>query len=79
MPATPMSQMESTSIAHDFGGDLRFFGHGQIAGAGANHGDIAFAVQRAVAPDADGAGGWEIFGVGMLALQALGGFAAWLG
>ena len=62
-------------IAHDFGGDLRFLGDEEIAGAGAHHRDDSFAVRLAVAPDADGAGGREAFGFGMLGLNALGGFA----
>jgi len=38
-------------VAHDFGGALRFFEDRKIAGAGANHGDLAFAVKSAIAPD----------------------------
>ena len=46
---------------------------GQIAGTGADHGDFAFAAQSAVAPDAHGAGGGEVLGLRMLALETLGG------
>src|SRR6185312_3510125 len=43
-------------VAHDFGGDLRFFGDENIAGAGADDGDASFAGYGAVAPEADRAG-----------------------
>ena len=32
-------------IAHYFGGDLGFFGHRDVAGAGADYGDFAFTVE----------------------------------
>ena len=51
-------------VAHHLGGDLRFFGHRHIAGAGADHGDPALAVNRAVAPEADRAGKRKVFGAG---------------
>ena len=53
-------------VAHQFGGDLGFLGHRDIAGAGADHGDPALAVHGAVAPEADGAGKRKVFGAGEL-------------
>ena len=61
-------------VAHHFGGDLGFFGDGEIAGAGADHGDHSFAARLAVAPDSQRAGGFEIFGGGMFVLNAVGCF-----
>ena len=61
-------------VAHHFGGDLRFFRHRKVAGSGADHGDLALAVKRAVAPYAQRTGGREVFGFGVLLLQALGDF-----
>ena len=42
-------------IAHDFGGDLRLLGDKDIAGAGADNGDLALAAEGFVAPETDGA------------------------
>src|ERR1700722_7290249 len=36
-------------IAHDFGSDLSFFSHKDVAGAGADYGDFAFAVDLGLA------------------------------
>ena len=56
-------------VAHGFGGDLRFFGHGDVAGARAYHRDFAFAMNGAVAPESHGARQREIFGLGKLLFQ----------
>ena len=61
-------------VAHHFGGDLRFFGHRQVAGARAHYRDLSFAVERAVAPYTQRPRSREVFGFGVLALQALGDF-----
>src|ERR1017187_2507108 len=53
-------------IAHQFRGDPGFLGDRHIAGAGANHGDAAFAVNGAVAPETDGAGEDRVFAAGQL-------------
>ena len=58
-------------VTHHFSGDLRFFGDGQIAGAGAHYGDFSFASRGAIAPESHGAGRRKILGVsGMFVLQA---------
>ena len=59
-------------IAHHLRGDLRFLGHEQVAGAGAHYRDLAFAVQRPIAPDAHRAGSRKVLGVEVLALKSLG-------
>jgi hypothetical protein len=51
-------------VAHCLGGDLRLLGHEDVAGAGADHGDLALAVDGAVPPHADGARQREVLGVG---------------
>ena len=58
-------------VAHHFGGDLRFFRHEEIAGAGAHDRDLAFAMNGAVAPDADRARKREVFGVRELVTHQL--------
>ena len=52
------------AIAHDLGGGLGLFGDGHVAGAGADHGDSAFAGDGAVAPEADDAREREVVGAG---------------
>ncbi len=44
------------AIAHEAGGEQGFFGDGNIAGAGGDHRDGAFAGDFFVAFDGDGAG-----------------------
>ncbi len=53
-------------VAHEFGGDDRFFGYGDVAGSGGDYGDDAFAVAAAVALKGDGAGEGTVFGLGDL-------------
>ncbi len=47
-------------IAHELGGDYRFFGYGDVAGSGGDYGDGAFGVSfsgdQAVALEGDAAG-----------------------
>ena len=64
MPATPTSEMESTCVAHHFGSNQRFFGNRQVAGSGAHQRDFSFTQDGAVAPDAQGARGREVLGIG---------------
>ncbi len=48
-------------VAHRFGGDLRFFGDGYVAGACRYDGDLSFAVRGLVAEEADSARSGEVF------------------
>src|SRR5260370_14101071 len=48
-------------VAHYFGGNLGFLSHGDVAGAGADHGNFAFAPGGTVAPKANPARSREVF------------------
>ncbi len=61
-------------IAHDFGREVGFFQNGEVGCAGADGGNFAFAVDGAVAPNADNAGTGEIFGLGIDLEDAFGHF-----
>ncbi len=52
-------------VAHGFGGDLGFFGYEDVAGAGADNRDFAFALDLGLAQETDGAGERVVFAVGM--------------
>ena len=56
-------------IAHYLGCDLRFFGDRDIAGAGANHRQLPFAPNGAIAPNSHGAGKRKVLSIRKISLQ----------
>jgi hypothetical protein len=52
-------------VAHGFGGDLGFLGYEDVAGAGADYCDFAFALDLWLAQETDGAGEREVLAVGV--------------
>src|SRR6185437_8755603 len=58
-------------IAHNFGGEVRFFRYWDVAGASANHLDYSVSMTRAIPPHAYDAGQREIFGLRADGLYAL--------